>query len=203
MLSREHCRRRVERLRTLLICTPNPAAGERLTRAPRRFPEALAQFDSDLDRMIERACDSKVDLWAVAEWLYRKAEDLRLSSQRLALAESPTHDGEPSLIERSRQPKQSLAFQATFSESQVDQGETVQIDRALTRCAGEAASAFLDRQFREIKNAPAGHELRLRTQHQIRVPATGTFKLSSHLDDCRCQSNTRRRLVVITASGLA
>jgi hypothetical protein len=89
MLSREHCRRRVERLRTRLICTADPLAGDRLRnaieryrileqRAPQPLPEALAQFKSDLDRMIEKACDGKLDPRNIADLLCRSAEDLRL-----------------------------------------------------------------------------------------------------------------------------
>jgi hypothetical protein len=92
-LSREHYRRRLERLRTLLICTADPAEAERLRAAIERYrvlelhapqlAEAFDQFNSDLDRMIEKARDSKVDLMAVADLLYRRAEDLRLSARRL------------------------------------------------------------------------------------------------------------------------
>ena len=70
MLSPEHCRRRAERLRVVLLCTTDAAASARLRENIARDKsleanvplDAVARFKSDLDRIIDKAHHSNIDL---------------------------------------------------------------------------------------------------------------------------------------------
>ena len=89
MLSPEHCERRAERLRMLLICTAEPSAGARLRNIICRYralaksayqPTSgpVAQFKSDLDRMVEKAHQHAVDPRVLADLLEGSARVLRV-----------------------------------------------------------------------------------------------------------------------------
>lgn len=85
MLSAEHCLRRAERLRTVLLCTADPVRCARLRDIVAKYRAlaqtapigGLAQFEDDLDGIINKARHGNVAARALAESLERHADALR------------------------------------------------------------------------------------------------------------------------------
>ena len=150
MLSPEHCQRRAERLRMVLICTAEPSAGARLRNIIGRYralaksayqPTSgpVAQFKSDLDRMVEKAHHHAVDPSVLADLLEGSARALRVMVAKDRRPSPPRFVAEMARRESLSAPESSASSRArTCHYLAVGAGSPNLIAASKSRSAGPA-----------------------------------------------------------------